>query len=246
MKVIIIEDENKAADLLQQMLLHIDPSIDVVDKCSDLTLGVKSIQKNNPDLVFLDVELPVHSGLQLLEFFEEDEINFAIIFTTASNQYAVNAFEMSAVDYLLKPIDEDKLKLAVQKFYNQKKISASKNISVLKQNLQSPESKKIIVPVVSGFEILKLADIVYLKAEGSYTKIFIAENNSLTVSKNLKYFETLLESNNSFVRIHRSFIANIHLAKRIIRKDGYFLIMEDETQLPVITEKVEEIIRFFN
>ncbi|HEX3024418.1 MAG TPA: LytTR family DNA-binding domain-containing protein [Chitinophagaceae bacterium] len=246
MKVIIIEDEKKAADLLQQMLFQIDPAIEIIDKCSDLTLGVKSIKKNNPDLVFLDVELPVHSGLQLLEFFEDDEINFAIIFTTASNQYAVNAFEMSAVDYLLKPLDEEKLRLAVQKFYNQQKITAAQNISVLKQNLQSPESKKIIVPVVSGFEILKVSDIIYLKAEGSYTKIFLAGNNSLTVSKNLKYFETIFELNNYFIRIHRSFIANIHLAKRIVRKDGYFLIMEDETQLPVIAEKIEEIIRFFN
>ncbi len=246
MKVIIIEDENKAADLLQNMLMQIDPSIEIIEKCSDLLSGVKSIKANHPDLIFLDVELPVHSGLQLLDFLEEDEIKFSIIFTTASNQYAVNAFEMSAIDYILKPIDEEKLKLSIQKFNHHRRIFPEQNISILKQNLQTSEFKKIIVPVVSGFEILKLTDILYLKAEGSYTKIFLADNKSLTVSKNLKYFEVILGSNNYFIRIHRSFIANVHLAKRIIRKDGYFIIMEDESQLPVITEKVEEIIQFFN
>ena len=175
MRVIIIEDEKKAADLLSQMLLGIDDSIEVIEKCADLPTGVKSIKKNKPDIVFLDVELPVYSSLQLLDFFDEDDISFEIIFTTASNQHAIRAFEMSAIDYILKPINEEKLRNAVQKFLKQKNLSSTKNISVLKQNLETNALKKIVVPVVNGFEILSLSDIVYLKAEGSYTKIFLQE-----------------------------------------------------------------------
>jgi two-component system LytT family response regulator len=246
MKAIIIEDEQKAADLLEQMLMDISDSIEVVEKCYDLPSGVKSIKKNHPDIVFLDLELPVYSGLQLLEFFNEEEISFALIFTTASNQHAIQAFEMSAIDYILKPIQEEKLKTALQKCFKRKKISSAENISVLQQNMQSPEFKKIVVPVNNGFEIINLSDIMYFKAEGSYTNIFLSDKQSLMVSKNLKYFDDILESSYCFIRIHRSYMANIQYAKKILRNNGYFLVIDDSTQLPIINEKVEEIIKLIN
>jgi len=115
-KAIIIEDETKAAELLGEMLKEIEPRIEVLDKCPDLPSAVKSIKKLSPDLVFLDVELPIYNGLQLLNFLNPEEINFKIIFTTASHQHAIQAFNMSAVDYVLKPIQFDKLKIAIQKF----------------------------------------------------------------------------------------------------------------------------------
>ncbi len=103
LKTIIIEDEPAAANLLEEMLKDIEPEVEVIEKCSDLPSGVKSIKRHSPDIVFLDIELPIYSGLQLLEFFNPEEITFQIIFTTAYNEYAMKAFEMSAVDYLLKP-----------------------------------------------------------------------------------------------------------------------------------------------
>jgi len=246
MNVIIIEDEAKAAELLEQMLININDRIIVQEKCPDLPSGVRSINKHKPDLVFLDVELPVFSGLQLLDFFSKEDINFGIIFTTASNKHAVHAFEMSAIDYILKPIDEEKLKLSIEKFIKQKRIHTGENISILKHNMQLPELKKIIVPVINGYEILKLSDIIYLKAEGSYTKIILTGNQSVTVSKNLKFFDAILENDQVFIRVQRSYIANIHAAKKIIRKDGYFLVMEEDIQIPIIAEKVDEIISLIN
>jgi len=246
MKVIIIEDERKAASLLESMLQDIDPDMTIADKCYDLPSGIKSIRKNQPELVFLDVKLPTYSGLQLLDFFNEEEIDFAIIFTTASNQHAVQAFEMSAIDYLLKPIDEDKLKAAVLKYKMQNKTNSARNITILKENLQTTEFKKIIVPVAGGFEIIRLLDILYLKAEGSYTKLYLINGQSITLSKNLKYFDSVLESNHHFFRVHRSYIANIQTIKRIIRKDGYCIVMDDESQVPIIPEKVEELIQLIN
>jgi len=244
-KALIIEDEKKAADLLEKMLWECDPAIEIVQKCNDLPTGVRNIKKFHPDIVFLDIELPVYSGLQLLDFFNEDEIDFDIIFTTASNQHAIHAFEMSAIDYLLKPLQEEKLKHAIQKFRQQ--VSAwPKNIPILKQHLQGDEIKKIVVPVLNGYDFLSLSDIYCLKAEGSYTKIFLRNKESLLVSKNLKYFEDILSPSVHFIRTHRSYIANIRFAKKITRSDGWFLILQDETEIPIIAEKIDEILKIVN
>jgi len=117
LRTIIIEDEPAAANLLSEMLKDIAPEVSVVEMCPDLPSGVKSIKRHAPDIVFLDIELPVYSGIQLLEFFNPEEINFQVIFTTAYNEYAMKAFEMSAVDYLLKPLQEEKLNAAIKKVY---------------------------------------------------------------------------------------------------------------------------------
>ncbi len=243
MKVIIIEDEKIASDLLQAMLQEIDIHIEIADRCFDLPSGVKSIKKYEPELVFLDVELPVYSGLQLLDFFDAADINFKIIFTTASNKHAIQAFEMSAIDYVLKPIQLDKLKQAINKYKEQTLNKSSENISILTQNLQTSNLKKIVIPVSTGFEILNIIDICYIKADGSYTKILLTNNIAYTMSKNLKYFETLFENNTSFVRIHRSYIANINFIKRILRNDGYYAVYDDTTQLPIMNDKIEEVLK---
>ncbi len=115
-------------------------------------------------------------------------------------------------------------------------------LPVLKQNFQPDSHRKIVVPVANGFEILNLNDICYFKAEGSYTNIFFATGASLLVSKNLKHFEFILSGINSFVRIHRSYIANINFAKKIIRNDGSILLLENKSELPVSEEKMEKIL----
>lgn len=238
---IIIEDEHLAAQLLEEMLLEIAPAIRVIEKCVDLPSGVKSIRKNNPDIVFLDIELPVYSGIQLLDFFNPEEITFQIIFTTASNDFAVRAFEMSAVDYLIKPLQEEKLRSAIEKVSRK----AHDNIDllpVLKQNFQIESNKKIVVPVINGYEILNINDIYYLKAEGSYTQIFFASNTSMLVSKGLKHFEFILSGIHRFIRIHRSFIVNINYAKKIIRTDGGTLLLENNTEIPIAEDNIQIIL----
>src|ERR1700760_4512052 len=114
-KAIIIEDEPHAANLLEAMIGELEPEIRVMEKCGDLPSGVRSIRRYGPDIVFLDIQLPMYSGIQLLDFFNPEDLTFQIIFTTASNEYAVKAFEMSAIDYLMKPIQEEKLKAALKK-----------------------------------------------------------------------------------------------------------------------------------
>lgn len=241
-RAIIIEDELHSANLLEGMLQEIDSSIQVVEKCGDLPAGVKSIKKNSPDIVFLDIELPIYSGIQLLDFFNPEEITFHIIFTTASNEYAVRAFEMSAVDYIMKPIQEEKLRVALEKISRTQVTAGLEVFPVLKHNLQQDSNRKIVVPVANGFEILNLKEIYYFKAEGSYTHIFLASNTSLLVSKNLKHFEFILSGISSFIRIHRSFIANINYAKKLLRSDGGMLILANKTELPVADDKMQIIL----
>ena len=242
LRTIIIEDEPAAANLLEEMLKDTACKVEVLDKCPDLPLGVKSIKRHSPDVVFLDIELPVYSGIQLLDFFNPEEINFQIIFTTAYNDYAIKAFEMSAVDYLLKPLQEEKLAAAVKKAYAKQASTNVELLPALKQNLQPNNFKKIVVPVASGFEILNIDNICYFKAEGSYTNIFLADNSSLLVSKNLKHFEYILSNINHFVRIHRSYIANINYIKKIVRKEGGILLLENKSELPVSEDKMDMII----
>lgn len=242
-KAIIIEDEPHAATLLQQMLTAVAPEMDVLETCRDLPSGVRSIKRLSPDIVFLDIELPVYNGTQLLEFFNPEEITFHIIFITASNQYAVRAFEMNAVDYLMKPLDEEKLESALKKLLQKKASAELEKWQVLKQTFQTGTVDKLIVPVSNGFEIISLSSIQYLEAEGSYTSLHLAEKRQLLVSKNLKHFEFVLCNLPMFLRIHRSYIVNIGQIKKITYKNGGELVLENGTELPVSPDKVEQIIK---
>ncbi len=241
-KVVIIEDEQRAATLLENMLTDINPSINVVEKCSDLPAGIKSIKKNNPQVVFLDIELPVYSGIQLLDFFNAEEINFHIIFTTASSEYAIRAFEMCAIDYLMKPIDEEKLKTALEKLAKHEGTQKAGNLPILQQNFQNTGNKKIVLPVANGYEVLNLQDVYYFKAEGSYTRIYLAGTKNFLISKNLKHFQFILSGSSSFMRIHRSIIVNVHFVKKMLRNDGGTLVLEDKTELPVSFDKMDALL----
>lgn len=245
-KTIIVEDEPKAADLLKDMLGEIDSKIEVLDWCQDLPSAIKSIKKYGPELIFLDVELPVYDGLQILDFLNPEEINFSIIFTTASNEHAVKAFEMSAIDYVLKPIQFDKLKSAVQKFTLNRSKNLNYPFSTLRDNLNNNTSPKIIIPQATGFEIINIADIMYIKAEGSYSKIFLKNDGNLLVSNNLKYFEDIVSGEKNFIRVHRSHIVNVNYAKRIVRSDGISIVLENGTDLPIAGDNVDTVLQYFN
>jgi two-component system LytT family response regulator len=241
-KAIIIEDEQRAASMLELMLQDLTSDIKVIDKCYDLPSGVISVKKNHPQLIFLDIEMPGYSGLQLFDFFDEDEINFDIIFTTAFNDYAIKAFEMSAVDYLLKPIQVEKLNKAVQKFLK-KNNSSFNNLSLLQKNLEINKTQKIIIQVGNSLEVLKVEEIKYFQAEGSYTKVFLKNEKHLMVSKNLRFFEDVLKSYPVFFRSHRSYIVNIYYVKKILKSDGGKIILEDGMDLPVSNEKIDQLIK---
>lgn len=243
-KAIIIDDEKMARSLLENMLKEFCTDVVVLDTCKDLPTGVKSIRKLNPDLVFLDIEMPGHSGLELLDFFNDDEVNFSLIFTTAYNHYAIDAFKLSAVDYLLKPIDSRELENAVERF---KKMQPKQNYQALKTNLQNnSQSKKITIHTTGVVKFVDLNDILYLKADGSYTHIIIKNNDIIMASKVLKSFEDTLSNQPEFYRCHKSYIVNINYLKEFVRSDGGYLKMENGHQVSISNEKLDGLFQLIN
>lgn len=240
-KTIIIDDEARARSLLRKMLNEYCLDLEVIAECEDLPNGVKAIRKLKPDLVFLDIEMPGHSGLELLDFFDENDINFSIIFITAYNNYAIKAFKLSAIDYLLKPVEPDSLEDAVERF-RRKNLKDRSSIITLKENLKEDGLDKIAVPDSNSIKFLKLDDILYFKADNTYTEIFFADNSKMVISRTLKNVEDTLSSTAHFFRCHKSYIVNMKHLTDYVKSDGGYLVMKGKHQIPVSPDKVQEML----
>jgi two-component system, LytTR family, response regulator len=241
---ILIDDELRARTLLSGMIHELAPDFDLVAEAPDLPNGVKAIRKLNPDLVFLDIEMPGHSGLELLDFFNDDEINFSIIFTTAYSNYAIQAFKLSAIDYLLKPIDANGLMDALDRF--RKKTDAKNNaleMAVLKENVKQPDFKRIAVPSGNSIKFIDLNTILFLKGEGSYTEINFADQSKLIVSRTLKNFVDMFPEHHPFVRCHKSFIVNTKFICEYVKADGGYFVLPGNQHISVSADRVEEILK---
>jgi two-component system, LytTR family, response regulator len=245
-KAIIIDDESDARDTLSVLLKDYCPEIELLSAEKDLPSGVKSIYKLKPDVVFLDIEMPEYSGLEILEFFDPEHIYFQIIFTTAYSEYAVQAFELAAVDYLLKPIQINLLQLAVQKLKNKQSQDSSANrLSALK-NIMSPNNEplRIVLPVADGFNFIQSNDIVYLKADRSYTDFYLKNGSCITVSKNLKEYDDLLNHRN-FFRIHRSYLINMNEITQYLKRDGGFVVVSNGAHIPIASDRKTDFLANF-
>jgi two-component system LytT family response regulator len=215
--------------------------VQVVELCEDLPDGVKAIRKHKPDLIFLDIEMPGHSGLELLDFFDEQEINFSIIFTTAYNQYAVQAFKLSAIDYLLKPIAVNELEDTIQRFKQKKQDLSS--FSMLKENLFQSTLSKIAISTVNAIKFIETNSILFMKADGAYTQIYLQDDTVITSSKSLKYYEDVLEYMPNFMRCHKSYLINLNFVTEYIKSNGGYLILHAKYEVALSSEKSEELLK---
>ena len=233
---IIIDDEQHCVRSLLSDLQQHCPSIEVVDTCSSATEGIMAIKKWNPDLVFLDVEMPWMNGFEMLELL--DQINFAIIFTTAFDQFAAKAFRISAIDYLLKPIDVNDLKEAVKKAMEKiQQRSGVENIANLLQNIKQPEgNQRIAFPGREGFEFVEAGKVIYAQAEGSYTHVFLNDKRKLVISKTLSDIEEMLPPD-LFHRIHHSTLVNLSHVTHLYKSDGGYIVLENGEKLAVSKSK---------
>lgn len=240
-RAIIVDDEVRARTLLGKMLKEYCADIEVVAECEDLPNGVKAIRKYKPDLVFLDIEMPGHSGLDLLDFFDEHEIGFSIIFITAYNNYAIQAFKLSAIDYLLKPVEPGDLENAVER-YRRRNAKDRSSLITLKENLKEDGLDKIAVPDSNSIKFLKLDDILYFKADNTYTDIFFADSKKLTISRTLKNIEDTLSSTQQFFRCHKSYIVNMKYLTDYVKSDGGYLMISSKHQIPVSPDRVQDLL----
>ncbi len=220
---ILIDDEERARDSLRTLLTSYCPDVNIVAECANVPDGVLAINKHNPKLIFLDIEMPEYNGFELLSFFRD--VDFEIIFVTAYNDYALKAFEVSAVDYVLKPVDIDKLKAAVDKASKRLEGHDMKNrLDVLKDSFKTNQFNKIALPLAEGLLFVDVMEIVYLEADGAYTNVWLKDGSKILVSKKIKFFEEVLEGRQNFFRSHRSFMVNINFIKKYNRSDNSLLL----------------------
>lgn len=234
MKAIIVDDELNARLSLRGILEENFPDIQILAESKDVPSAVTAIHQYKPDLVFLDISMPGYSGLELLKFFDESQITFKIIFVTAFSEYAINAFELSAVGYILKPVRVDALEKALHKIRDTS--NDLEKLKTLQTNMENPMDKKVALNTGDGITFLELQNILYLKADGSYTHFYTTDRHRITVAKKISDFERL-EAMGNFLRIHRSHIVNLSRIQKILKQDGGMVIMENGEILSISAER---------
>lgn len=242
-KAIIIEDEKKSRELLENMIRKNCSSVDLLGAAESVSKGVELARQYRPDLIFLDIEMADGTGFDLLK--ELEDLAFEVIFTTASDKYALKAIKFSALDYLLKPIDVDDLVKAVEKISEKKTASSAiDNLKFLLQNFKRNDDQyhKITLPTGNAYEIVNVKDIIRCEAEGNYTKFFLNGSKKLLVSASLKHYEDLLPEN-EFIRIHHHHLININHVVRYLKSDGGYAVMSDGTQVEVSRRKKDAFLQ---
>ncbi len=237
-RTIIIDDEEDARESLKLLLNKFCPNLNIIAICQDPMEGISAIQTHQPELVFLDVQMPFMSGFDLLE--KIGKPNFSTIFVTAHNQYAIKAIRFSALDYLLKPVDVDELLTAVNRFHNLRKTDYSGLIHNIKSRLGLDD--KLAVPTLNGLDFVYLQDIIHCKAEGAYTQIILKDSQQIVVSKSLKDFENILDPS-IFCRVHHSAIINLKQIDRYIKGEGGYALMSNGDHIDISRRKKEEFMK---
>ncbi|MEP5341904.1 MAG: LytTR family DNA-binding domain-containing protein [Algibacter sp.] len=247
MKALIIDDENKARRLLERLLEEQCPEVKTIFHATDLEEGIACINREQPNIVYLDIEMPKYSGLQILELMGDVPVNFQIIFTTAYNQYAVDAFKLSAIDYLLKPIDIQELKSATDKaILAIKGNKISYQLENLKKAFNQLALNKIALEVPKGVIFISHNDIIFFEADGMYTKVYLDNEDSELICKPLKYFAEQLSNLPIFYKPHRSFLVNLKHIKELSKKDGYHLIMTNSRTISISKDKRQDFMTVIN
>ncbi len=244
MKTVIVEDELQAINALTQEIKLNCPQLEICGTASTVDDALALIQKTRPELVFLDIQLKKGNGFDLLARLEPYQIK--VIFTTAFSQYALKAIKISALDYLLKPIDSEELIKAVKKAEKSKIENSQIQLQNFIHNQSlNPLLKKIALQTSKGIFLYEMESIIRLQAEGNYTTIYLKDGKKLTVAKTMRDFEELLDSY-GFIRIHHSHIINLNHLKSYISKDGGYVVMNNLSTLPVSKRKKTDLLTILN
>ena len=241
---IIIDDEAKNIKLLQNMLHMHCPAVKILATETEAKNGLLLIDELQPQLVFLDVEMPHLNGFDMLKKLEP--VNFETIFVTANSHYAVEAFEHHATGYITKPINTEKLIAAVNTATKRiEEKSINKNLfSLLEQNTKKATPDKIPLSTSNGLIFVKLAEILYCESSGNYTNFYLSEGKKIMVSRQLGEYEKLLPEIN-FTRIHDKYIINLSFIKEYIKGSGGDVVLENGKELPVASRRKEEFLARF-
>ena len=233
LKTVIVDDEQDAVDFINSIIEEYCPSLEVVGKANNVLQGVDVIKEYNPELLFLDVEMPNGTGFDLLSQFPEK--NFDVVFITAFNHYAIKAIKFSAVDYILKPININEFIDAVNKVVKkrfERRTPGNEGLKILMENLRSSLPSRLAIPTADGMEYLNPKDIIRIEADRSYSWFFMTGDRKILVSKHLKEFQELL-GDRYFFRSHNSHLINLKFVRKYIRREGGYIEMADGAMLPI-------------
>ncbi|HAA00775.1 MAG TPA: response regulator [Flavobacteriales bacterium] len=235
LRAIIIDDEERARHTLKVLLQDYCPNVEILAEAGNVPDAVLAINKHKPDLIFLDIEMPEYNGFELMGFFRE--IDFDIIFVTAYSEYALRAFEVSATDYLLKPVEIDSLKNAIDKIHSrQSRVALKQRLDLLKDTVHGEEIRKIALPMSDGLLFVEVADLVLVEADGAYSYVHLRDGSKILVSKKLKFFEDILNGRMHFFRPHRSYLININYIKKYHRGENN-LVMDNAQSVAISRDR---------
>jgi two-component system LytT family response regulator len=241
MTAVIVDDESKNRASLKKLCEKYVPDLTIEGLADSVATAKQIIDRADPDLVFLDIRMPVEDGFELLKKYED--VPFDVIFTTAYDQYAIKAFRFSAIDYLLKPISIQELQAAVEKVRKKKEKNSSKgsNIAMLKENLATGRFDKIALPTTEGFSFVKTEDIMRCEASGNYTIFYLLDKTKYVITRTLKHYEEMLVEH-GFYRVHKSHLINLTYVQKFIRGKQGYVQMIDSKNIEVSTRKREELL----
>lgn len=240
----IIDDEPYASQALVTLLARQCPQVVIVAICHDPREAKQLIDKHQPQLIFLDIEMPHMNGFALLQ--QLRPFSFEVIFTTSYDQYAIQAIRFSALDYLLKPIDATELKTAVDTFIERTTPSLPQQLDILLAKIQQtsslPNTGRIALPTMEGLQIIAVNEIIYCSSSSNYTILSLKGKQTLTISRTLKEVEEMLESHR-FLRVHHSYLVNLDEVKTYVRGEGGSLVMSDGESVDVSRSKKEALLK---
>lgn len=241
LRAILIDDDQSNLSALSGKLSKHCPQVEIINCCDNAEDGIKAIENNKPDLVFLDIEMPVMNGFVLLQQLKNR--NFELIFVTAYDHYAIKAIKYSALDYLVKPVEITDLIAAVTKAETYKNSRHSQlQIELLLEHLNNKQPKRITIPTSDGLRFINIEDIIYLEASNNYTNIFLSTNQKILVSRTLKDFDDMLPSD-TFLRIHHGTVINKYYVEKYIRGEGGQVVMRHGNVLDVSKRKKAEFLQ---
>ncbi|MFW6019110.1 MAG: LytR/AlgR family response regulator transcription factor [Bacteroidales bacterium] len=242
-RAIIIDDEKNSREALRILLKENCPDVEVIAEADGYQSAVKLINQMQPDLIFLDIQMPDGNGFRVLE--DTQHTNKEVIFTTAYDNFAIKAFKYSAMDYLLKPIDAGELRNAVEKVSNFKSSGVNSSIELLLENLRKNEKPdKLVLSTMEGINVVSIQNIIHCQSDDYYTRFFFKDRKSLLVSKTLKEYEQILKEHN-FIRPHKSHLINIKHIKSYIKAESYIILIDD-SKIPVSRRRREMVLQVIN
>ena len=249
LRAIVIDDEPESLQAVTAQIRNFCPQVEIIDACDSAELGIQSIRKFQPDLIFLDIEMPGMTGLEMLRSF--DQINFGVIFITAHNEYAIDAIKLSALDYLLKPLDieqlEEAVKKAEEKYSREKTLDRFQLMMELMEGRpnasnQQTQSQTIALPTMDSIIYEKVSNIINIEAHQNYCKFYFENRDAILISRNIGSYEDSLTKFN-FMRVHRSHMVNLDKVDEFKRTDGGALIMTNGRNIDISRSKKEEVLK---